>query len=383
MGGGDPSAGGVAGGGVAGGGVVGGGVAGGGGAAGGGVATGGGTAADAGVLPRIDTIVPADVTVGEQIVVLGEGLADVQAIRFDSTPVPVQRIKQGSTDRLLLVNTPAIIGLPATGKVVVLSVTTSKGTAQGTFTLRPGVSTSLGTAVLLTPRSVTPAGSIQPGTLVTVTVDVQIAASQAETFDVSAAVEGAGFSIVDVVPGAIAVPESSAVSPVVTPVNVTVRTGTVGRGELGLKVRPRNFRQDDGSILIPRVALEVGAAPVVTDGVLFGDLAVRGPNALDSSNFVPLVRVFPGQTVFDFVLQVGSPVDGGTLAVSNLLAPAGWAPTTSVPVLGAAGTFSRLNVLLRAADGGTPPQSGELSFTVEDTSTGKARPFRGQVQLVR
>lgn len=378
---------------VDGGAVMGGGSATAGGAAmGGGTATAGGSAVvDAGSLPRIDSISPQVVMAGEQVAVLGEGLAaaDVQSIRIDDAQLPRAAIKRGSSDRLLLLDAPPLIGLPATGKVVTLSITTSMGTAQATFTELPGVSTVLQTNTSLTPRGIAPAGTIQPGTNYTLTVDVKIASSLAETFDVSAAVEGAGFSIVDVVPGAIAIPASSAVTPVVTPVNVTVRAGTTGLGQVGLKVRPRSA-QRDGSILIPRVALEVGVVPVVTDGVLFGDVQMFGPHGLDVSTFIPVVRVLSDRAatspLVHFDLLVASPQDGGSLAVTNLTTPAGWNPASSGPTSGTSGgVFSTVNVAFTptVADGGFAVPNGEFSFDVEDRTTGKSRAFRGQLQVVR
>lgn len=366
---------------------------------GGGAATGGGTAmagggsavVDAGALPRIDSITPQVVMAGEQIAVLGAGLAaaDVQSLRIEGAQLPRAAIKPGSSDRLLLLDAPPLIGLPAAGKLVTLSITTSMGTAQATFTELPGVSTVLQTSTSLTPRGIAPGGTIQPGTNYTLTVDVKIASNLTETFDVSAAVEGAGFTIVDVVPGAIAIPASSATSPVVTPVNVTVRAGTTGTGQVGLKVRPRSAPRD-GSILIPRVALAVGAAPVVTDGVLFGDVQMFGPHGLDTSTFVPVVRVLSERAttspLVHFEFEVGAPEDGGSLFVTNLTTPAGWNPTTSGPTSGtAAGAFSMVNVAFAptVADGGFAVPNGEFSFDVEDRTTGKSRAFRGQLQVVR
>lgn len=362
---------------------------GGGAATAGGAAMGGGAGADAGSLPRIDSIVPATVTAGEQLVVLGEGLAasDVQLIEVDSTQLRRSAIKPGSTDRVTLLDAPAVIGLPAAGKVVTLSITTSMGKAQGTFTLLPGTSTTLQTNTTLTPRGIAPQGPIQPGTVSTLIVDVKIAASRAEIFDVSAAVEGTGFTLVDVVPGAIAVPASSALTPVVTPVSVTVRAGTTGTGQVGLKVRPRTVPRD-GSILIPRVALEIGATPALADGVLFGDVQMFGPHGLDTSTFVPTVRVLSDRAttspLVHFELGVGTP-DGGSLSVTNVVAPAGWNPMVSGSTSGLSpGVLSTLNVALRptVADGGFDVPNGEFSFNVEDAATGKSRAFRGQLQLV-
>jgi hypothetical protein len=136
------------------------------------------------------------------------------------------------------------------------------------------------------------------------------------------------------------------------------------------------------------VALEVGVAPVVNDGVLFGDLQMFGPHGLDTSTFVPVVRVLSDRATTNnlvhFELGVGTP-DGGSLSVTNFVAPAGWNPMSSGATSGlTAGVLSTLNVAFNptVADGGFAVPNGEFSFNVED-GTGKSRPFRGQLQLVR
>ena len=169
----------------------------------------------------------------------------------------------------------------------------------------------------------------------------------------------------------------------------TVRAGPTGVGLVGLKVRPRSV-QRDGSILIPRVALEVGAAPSALDGVLFGELTMFGPHGVDVSNFVPVVRALSASAatspLVHFSLEVGTPADGGTLMVTNLTAPTGWNPVASGPISGTTGgVLATLSVSFTptVADGGFAAPNGDFSFTVEDSSTGNSRPFRGLVQVVR
>ncbi len=385
MAGGAVMAGGTAGGAVMAGGAAGGAVMAGGTALGGGAATG---------LPRIDSIQPQVVMAGDQIAVLGAGLVGVQSIRVDGmglsgATLPSTAIKPGSSAALMLINAPGLIGLPPAGAQVTLTVTTGAGTAQGTFTLLPGVASFLTTNTLLTPRGIVPGGAIQPGTNYTLTVDVKIASSRDQLFDVSAAVEGAGFALVDVLPGTLTLPASSATTPVVTPVTVTVRAGSSGTGLVGLKVRPRGVAQD-GSILVPRVALEVGATPVVDDGVLFGNTQVDGPHGLDPSTFVPVVRAFSGfastHPLVQLEFDVGVPEDAGVLAINGVTAPPGWNPMASGQVrLNSAGALATMSITFNptVADGGFAVPNGEFSFAVENATTGKSRPFRGQLQVVR
>lgn len=193
--------------------------------------------------PVIDQVLPHTVRTGEQFTVLGENLDPGQLSRIDigNNGVPLDSTKPGSGPTQLVLEAPAIIGLPPAGATVIIAVSNAAGTAQGSYVQLPAVA-PIQALVGFTLKSVTPDhDTIQPNTAYDYSFEIDIRSTHDERFVLVPQIGGAGWSAV--VKGGdpnITVTAASHTAPVTVTKVITVTTAASGFANLVLNLHGTN-----------------------------------------------------------------------------------------------------------------------------------------------
>jgi hypothetical protein len=346
------------------------------------------------VPPRIDSITPTVVHSGDQIVVMGQGLSELnmQTIKFDSTQVPVAAIKSGSTAQRMVIDTPPLLGLPTTGKAVVLFVENGAGNAQGNYTQLPGEA-SFG---VFDPRAiitkVEPVEPLKPNTTYAVTLQSSIKSTKDEKFDVTSNVDGAGFSAGNANPASITVTPASENTPVVTTIKVPVTTGASGASNFSLILKGQTFANAVGGLASP-LKLEVNRLPNIDSAkILFGSVWLTGgaQHTVNTAGAVPVITAVMnagGTTVFAVLHLPIEMVDGGEIKVSGLSVTGGTGWTIATPVIApnpvAAGGAADVAITLtpNKASGKFTAQPATLTFNVTNASGTQSRTYTAELRV--
>lgn len=343
------------------------------------------------IPPRINSILPQIVRAGEEITVTGQGLSavNIQSLRFDNNPVPISSVKAGSSSTKLIINAPALIGLPKDGKVVVLSITNGAGSAQGTYTELPGVSDSIQTKISFVEKGILPLEKLKPDTEYTLTVEATISASAAETFDVIGSIDGAGFKVSDISPKTVTATEQSAVAPVKQTIKIKVVTGPSGSGNFTLSLKGKTYVDAIGAMTSP-VEFKIDAqTDLPSDKIKFDVPTVIGPHGIDLSGNVPRIlfaKAFAATPV-TLTLPV-TLVDGGKMKVQNIaLTPLGmWSAQVKSdlnvslnPNIGS----SLVLTITPSLTGGQPASlTGTILFEVTNADGTQKRPFQATISVL-
>lgn len=345
------------------------------------------------IPPRIVSISPSIVRSGEEITVSGQGLAAVnlQSLRFDNVPVPIGAIKPGSTQTRLVIDTPALIGLPTQGKAVVLSLANGAGAAQGSYTQLPGLADKLQSAISFVQKGISPAGKIAANSDYILTVEATIAASADETFDVISAIDGTGFVVTKVEPTSIDVAQASAVTPEKHTIKLTVHTPASGSGKLTLSLKGRHYADATGA-MVPDVDFVIDAVTELpSDKIVFGVPTVDGPHGitLPPASAQPEILIFRGAAASPAKLTLPvTLVEGGKMLVSNLAvtAPGQWQTTmlTDLNVALNAGVGGELALTVAPVLSGGQPVSltGAIAFDVTNAAGTQKRSFAAAIKVL-
>jgi hypothetical protein len=288
----------------------------------------------------------------------------------------------------LILDAPAVLGLPNSGATVVLEVSNAAGAGQGAYFQLPGIAAEIQANVTFTLLSVTPAEAIQANSNYDYEFEINIHSSHDEEFELVPAIDGTGFTATVDGSSCIPVTSAAAVEGLTATKTISVHTGATGSGSLVLNLNGTNFPSFTTSSVPTPVA--IAAEPEIpTTEILFGTPQPIGPNAKFVSNELQVKRT-----------PSGSP-GNIILSVPVTLKTAGEYPVSS-PTAGPVGEWSASRTSLatittNSADAAstitmtiTPKKSGaqytaavgELSFTVTSNPTGDVLEFSCQLRVV-
>ncbi|MEO7689908.1 MAG: hypothetical protein ABIS51_11540 [Sphingomonas sp.] len=346
-------------------------------------------------LPVITQIVPQIVKTGQEFTVFGENLnaSLLSRIDIDDTNIPLDRIKDGSSPTRLVLNAPAIIGLPDAGATVIIAVSNPAGTAQGSYMQLPGVAAQIQANISFTLTSVTPNEAIKPNKAYDYSFELDIHSSHDETFVLSPQISGQGWSAV--VKGAAGIDATSASSInglKVTKV-ITVTSGPSGSGSLVLNIHGTNFPNYSASSQ-PTVVAIAAAQNIPTDKVKVNTVIPIGPNAKFTDNTLWIKRQpngSPGTITLtvQYLFEIAAALVGGAFqAGSPAASPASDWTATRVGAgsfqPGGAGSTGNLSITIKPINNGTQyiAGPGQLDFTMTSTDGTVTLPFTAQLRIV-
>ncbi|MBF8294347.1 MAG: hypothetical protein HW389_892 [Bacteroidetes bacterium] len=226
-----------------------------------------------------------EVRMGDELRIIGKNLSTSTLVSVTIGGEDVKQYKQGSSDSLLIVDIPTILGIPDEGDDVDLVVTNTQGYDVETFTLLPGETTTLSATLTVTntvvpTEVITADGSTYDYTftisaLTTLDEDYTLVPSIDPTSWSVEAVDSQGTEITE-----ISIPKSQPTASTHTViVRVTVPVGATGSAKLKLTLVAKNFPTVTG--FSGNVDISVGSTPdEVTDAFEFTD-----PNAIPSGSF--------------------------------------------------------------------------------------------------
>jgi hypothetical protein len=341
--------------------------------------------------PVITSFDPSIVRTGTQFAVIGDGLdaAHMQEIRIEDTLVPVSRIKAGSTSRRMLLDAPAIIGLPAAGGPVIMTLTTAAGSGQGTYVQLPGVAADIQANVAFVPKGLVPDEPLVANKDYDVSIQLDIHSSHDETFDLAAAFDQAGWTVASITPAKITVTSDSAAAGHSDTVKIKVRSGAAGAANLSLKVQGETFTSFE-QLMVPALKLEIAqAAQLPSEKIKFTNISVAGPHGWDGAAGEIMIHK-PSVSSPQAVLTVFTQLDlAETFVLSGLACdPASdWSAVfdgeTSFAI-GTVGSVKQIKVRItpRQAGGQFVAANGTIAFKIASQAGQDQRPFNAKLRVV-
>ena len=345
--------------------------------------------------PVITQIVPQLVKTGQEFTVFGENLTAglLSRIDVDDTNVPLDRIKDGSGPTRLVLDAPAIIGLPDAGATVILAVSNPAGTAQGSYRQLPGVAAQIQANISFTLTAVAPDEAIEPNKSYDYSFELDIHSSHDETFVLSPQISGQGWSAAVKGTAAIDAKSTSSVDGLKATRVVTVTTGPGGSGTLVLNVHGTRFAGFSASSQ-PTVSVIAAAQGIPTDKVKINSVTPIGPNARFSDNTLWIKRQpngSPGAVTLSvqYVFAVAAATVGGAFQAGSPAAspfPDWIAARVGSGSFqpGGEGSTGLLSVTVTPKANGAQyiAGDGQLDFTLASTDGSVTLPFTAQLRIV-
>jgi hypothetical protein len=143
----------------------------------------------------ITTLLPTGpVRIGDELRIIGTGFGDPlsNVVTFDG--ILVNRIKAGSSGTMLIVDVPALQGIPSTGRNVGLFVSNVQGTVSTTVLVLPFLASLPSGTLSLQPQG-SPTATVQAGQSFDYTIRLFALTNVAETYNVSASIDQAGWTV--------------------------------------------------------------------------------------------------------------------------------------------------------------------------------------------
>jgi hypothetical protein len=228
---------------------------------------------------NITHVQPTVVRMGEELKVFGSGLdpAGLRRISIEGSDVPLSSLAT-RTDRLIAFNVPPILGIPDTGRTVVLTIENQgRVSDHESFFLLAGIATNLEASFNITRTAVSPTGTLAANQNYEFTFSIEAYTSRDETYLLEPRLLGApsdwSVSIRSGVNDLLI--RRSQPTPSTTTVVLVVRTGASGGGSLALSLRAQNFAGVTGSSMAE--PLSIGATPgEANQDVVFLSPTVQG-----------------------------------------------------------------------------------------------------------
>ena len=284
----------------------------------------------------ITGIVPSGpVRVGDEIRILGTGFgtSTLNVVTFDG--VLVNQIKAGSSSTQLVVDVPALPGIPSTGKNVGLFVSNQKGTVSTTLTVLPFAPVVPTGTITVTPKGST-SGTITPPATVDYKFGITVISTLGDTYDVSATISPASWAVQLLDDALVPVsainlaagPPPNGVTANLT-ARVTVPSGATGSGTLTVTVRSRT--NPTGLQAARPVTLTVGSAPPPAQAisVKFAGFVIP-PGTVETGP--PVRAVIPGGSQVQVPFNLILPETTDYAVTVSFADPTGWnTPTANLP----------------------------------------------------
>ena len=342
--------------------------------------------------PVITQIFPQLVRTGQEITVIGENLQPglLNRIEVEETPIPLDRIKPGSGPTRLVLNAPAIIGLPASGSTVIIAISNPAGTGQGSYIQLPAISAQLQATFSANLKSVAPVEEIKPDKAYTYTFELNIRSSHEERFMLVAQIDP-GWKAVIEGSNEFEVPSVATSDEFKTTKVITVTTGTGGSATLNLKLKAMNFPSFSASAQ-PQTVITIAAdQDIPTDEIKFVEMRVLGTtNRIFQDNTLFVKRVpssgSPGKITLTVVTEFTIADD---YQVGALSASPGW--TVALPP-GSSGSIetnsakerSPISIDITPTSSGNEytAADGELTFSVASKNSPLKQTFRADLRVV-
>lgn len=342
-------------------------------------------------LPVITQIVPQLVKTGHEFTVFGQNLNPnlLSRIDVDDTNIPLDRIKDGSSPTRLVLDAPAIIGLPDTGATVVLAVSNPAGTGQGSYVQLPGVAANIQATIAFALKSVTPNEALKPNKAYDYSFELSIQSSHDETFVLTPQISGQGWLAVNKGAGTIPVTSASATNTVKAVMVVTVTTGASGSGTLLLNVHGTNFPNYNASSL-PTPIIIAAPQQLPTDKIAVKTVVAIGPNAKFANNTLFIKRTpqgGPGAIILSIQFTFQS-IDAFQVGAPAASPASDWDAQRTTPGtinVGSVGASSVVSLLVTPKkNNGTQFTSGpgQIDFIVQSSNGVEKLPFSAQLSIV-
>jgi hypothetical protein len=303
----------------------------------------------------ITGIIPAGpVRVGDEIRILGTGFgtATLNVVTFDG--VLVNQIKPASSSTQLVVDVPALAGVPSTGKNVGLFVSNQKGTVSATLTVLPFAPVIPTGTVAITPKG--GGGAILPPATVDYKFAVTVISTLAETYDVAASITAWSVVLLDDTSAPVsAINLPAGVPPGGVTTNLIARV-TVPTGATGSAVLTFSFtsRSNPTKLADKRtVTLTVNAAPPAAQAITvkFAGFVIP-PGSTEPGP--PIRAVIPAGTKIQVPFSLILPETTDYVVTTSFADATGWsAPSTNLANFsGTANQSKTINALVTANSSG-------------------------------
>lgn len=236
--------------------------------------------------PVIKSLDPSgSVKMGDTLRIIGNNLGTSTLVSVTIADVAVSSFLSGSSDSILIIQIPPILGIPNAGKDVDLVVTNTKGSDSARFTLLPGETTTLSATLTITNTSVPNKQINADGSSYDYAFTISAVTSLDETYDLNPTIDKTGWTAV-VIKDGVQITELSIQKSQPSPstrdvvVRVTIPTGSTGTGNLKLGLVSQKFPTVSGtSSLVP---ITVGSTP----GPVTTDITFSSPSVIPGANLV-------------------------------------------------------------------------------------------------
>jgi len=250
------------------------------------------TASPGGGAPIIVSLSPdpteVNLKMGDELRIVGKNLGTSTLVSVTVDKVDVKQYKQGSSDSLLIVDIPTILGITDVGKDVDLVVTNLKGYDIYTFHLYPGETTQLSATLTVTNTVVPTTTIVGDGvTAYSYTFVVSTLSSLAEVYTLKPAIDKTGwvaktYDENDKEITEVSIPKSQPTpSDTTIIVKVTIPTGQTGTGNLSLGLVAKHYPTISG--YSGTVPITLGSTPTPVDDSFTFDTPVVIPNTAMSN----------------------------------------------------------------------------------------------------
>jgi hypothetical protein len=341
--------------------------------------------------PVIKQIIPQIVRTGDDFQVIGENLNPnlLSRIEVEDTPIPLNRIQAGSGPTLLILEAPAVIGLPANGGSVILTVGNPAGNAQGSYIQLPGVNANLQATVAFLPKTINPTAAVLASTTYQITYEITIHSSHNADFQLKPKIKS-GWTAVVQGSDKITATEASALAGLTVSKVIVVTTGASGSADLVLQLAGTTFGSfSQSSSPLPIVIGQQVAMP--SNQIQITDTKVLGPHAYsDTTNTVQVWNQGPTQGGATVALNVQVMLKKqGIYPIVELVAEpaADWGvtgPSSTVAAHDDHGKLLSFTITPKKKDGNNRFSSapGTISFKVKSPDGTATTPFSAKLQVV-
>jgi hypothetical protein len=342
-------------------------------------------------LPVIHQITPQIVRTGNEFLVIGENLTPslLSRIEVEETNIAIEDIKSGSSPTQLILDAPAVMGLPPNGATVILSVSNAAGTGQGSYFQLPGIAADIQATATFAHVSTSPEGELEDGQDYVLTFDIVMHSSHNETFELGAQIDPpvTGWSAEVTGSNEIEATVASAAAGLTVQRTVTVTTGPAGPANLVLTLDGTTFTSWHRSSQAFPLDLEEEPEPTDT-AIVVADVTVAEGFRVFENNVLSVLATPPGPNINQGLLIVQMVFDEGTYVVGGLNSTAGWTlarvSLETMPIGSDGGSFNVVMRVTPTSSGGVfNAPDGSMSFTVTSQDGQHQLVFAAQLRIVQ
>jgi hypothetical protein len=256
---------------------------------------------------------------GEELRVVGKNFGVVALNVATIESAVIDQFKLGSNSNILIFDIPAVPGVPASGKLVTLSVSGPTGFDSTTFTLLPAQANVPDGQLIInlsqSPANASPPQDIQAGSSYTFVFSVRAITNMQETYTVTPAIVGeSGWGAVyvnsaglPISPSEITIPQGAPPNGITRDIHIRVdvpagASGAALRLSVTSKRNPTKLTKTTGNI-----DLTVGSAPPSgSDDIVFTLDSVSSPASIDPISGTVVVPAGQPLVAVNFIARIKS-----------------------------------------------------------------------------